>query len=59
MKQNLFVGWALVVSMILFVVAVAFGYNTQFQSALYTLVGFGWIVFGIWAAVILLTKKLK
>lgn len=52
-----FIGWSLVVSMVIFVVAMSFAYNPQLQNSLYTLSGSGWVVFGTWAAIILLKEK--
>ena len=56
MNQNKFVGYVLIIAMFLFIVAISFGYDTQLQTSLYTIVGSLWLVFGIWAAVLLLKK---
>ena len=55
-KMNKFVAYTLLSSMALFVVALAFSYDVDFQNALYTIDGFLWIIFGTWAAILLLKK---
>jgi hypothetical protein len=49
-----FVGWALVASVVLGVIATVFSYDPAFSDAVYTLAGLGFYVFGTWGAVLLL-----
>ncbi len=56
MNGRHFVGWGLVVSAILGLAGIAFGYNVDFQNALYTLAGFGLYIFGLSGAYLLLKK---
>jgi hypothetical protein len=51
-----FVGWVLVVSMFLFLFTAYALAGTSLQSGFYTLDGVLWLVFGTWAAVLLLKK---
>lgn len=59
MNKYRFVGWGLVASITIAVIAVAFSYDANLQNALYTIAGFGYIIFGTWAAVLLLSLRCK
>ena len=51
------VSYGLIASVIAGLIGYVFAYNVPFSEAVYTLAGFGFYIFGIWAAVLLLKDK--
>ena len=56
--MSVFVGWALLASIVLGIITYIFeaGEPNDFSNGLFTLVGLGLYVFGIWAAILLIRK---
>ena len=50
MNYDLFVGIALIVSAVLGLIGTAFASDPLVSNAFYTLAGFGFYIFGVWAA---------
>ncbi len=57
MNQKKIVGLALLVGLALFIIALAISYNPDLQQTLYTITGSLWLIFGTWAAILLLKDK--
>ena len=57
MEQHRFVAWGLILSFLVAIIGGVFGYAQDFSNAMYTLAGFGYFIFGIWASVLLLQYK--